>query len=225
MSTIGVIGISSPELARYAQFYSNLTMVKRPATTALAHATGQVISVNRNTITEQALAAGAEWIWYVDDDHVFQPDTLLKLLERNVDIVSGLYLQRAAPYVPHRYIHEEPSGAVWTQTLAPGDTGLSEVLATGAGCLLVKTAVFMHLKPPYWRLGQLSSDVWGDDIDFCQRARAAGFKIWCDLDVPVGHYVIHSVVPARNADDVWTTQLMEGQTHIATFPAATRDAR
>ena len=221
MSTVkGVIGVSSPELARYSQFYSDLTMVARPAGTALAHAMGQVISTNRNTIAERALGVGAEWIWYVDDDHSFPPDALTRLLARNVDIVSGLYLQRKAPYKPHRYINEEANGAVWTQPLLQGDTGICEVQATGAGCLLVKTAVLKALELPYWRLGQMAPDVWGDDIDFCRRARAAGFKIWCDLDVLVGHYVIHSVFPSRDDEGVWTTRLMEGQTHLASFPAA-----
>ena len=226
MSTVtGVIGVSSPELARYSQFYSNLTTVKRPAGTALAHAASQVISTNRNTISEQALTSGAEWIWYVDDDHVFQPDTLTRLLDRNVDIVSGLYLQRTAPYAPHYYTREEPNGAVWSEPLTPQEQGLREAVAVGAGCLLVKTAVLKRLEPPYWRLGQMAPDVWGDDIDFCRRARAAGFKVWCDLDVLVGHYVIHSIIPSRDENGVWTTRLIERETHIASFPAAHREEK
>lgn len=217
----GVIGISSPQLARYSQFYSRLTTVKRPAGTALAHAIGQVISANRNAISEQALETGAQWIWYVDDDQLFEPDTLMRLLDRNVDIVSGLYLQRTAPYIPHRYA---PNGTatdkIFTQPLVQGDSGMSQVHAVGAGCFLIKTDVLRALEPPYWRLGQITPDGWGDDIDFCNRARAVGFNIWCDLDVPVGHYTVHSVFPSRDENGIWTTRLMEDQTHIASFPAA-----
>jgi len=219
----GVIGVSSPELARYAQFYSSLTAVKRPSGTALSHVTGQCISTNRNAITEQALASNAEWIWYVDDDHIFQPDTLMQLLDRNVDIVSGLYLQRTAPYAPHQYTrYDSATKGFWAEPLAQNDQGIREVLAVGAGCLLVKTSVLQKMETPYWRLGQTAPDVWGDDFDFCKRARAAGFKIWCDLDVLVGHYVIHSVFPSRDTEGIWTTRLIEGQTHIASFPAARR---
>ena len=176
---IGVVGISSPENARHSLFYSSLTNVAKPPHTALAHAIGSSISRNRNTIAEQALTAGAEWIWYVDDDQLFPLDTLLKLLARNVSVVSGLYLQRDFPYVPHMYDREEENGAVYPTHLAAGDAGLKSVLATGAGCLLVRTEVLKHLEPPYWRLGQnggpMGTDQWGDDIDFCRRVRAKGF--------------------------------------------------
>jgi len=225
MGVTGIIGISSPEIARYAEFYSSLSRVARPPGTALAHSLGQVISTNRNMISERALEVGAEWVWYVDDDHLFQPDALMRLLARDVDIVSGLYLQRRIPYTPHRYNREEATGALWPMPLLPGDSGMSEALATGAGCLLVKTAVLRKMEPPYWRLGQMAPDVWGDDFDFCRRARAAGFKIWCDLDVWADHYVIHRVSPHRDEQGVWTTRIMEGQTQLADLPAAYEEKR
>lgn len=223
-SVIGVVGISSPESSRHSLFYSSLTNVVKPPHTALAHAIGSSISRNRNTIAEQALESGAEWIWYVDDDQIFPPDTLLKLLARNRSVVSGLYLQREAPFVPHMYDREEENGAVYAKHLGAGDSGLQSVLATGAGCLLVRTAVLKTLDPPYWRLGQnggiLGSDQWGDDIEFCRRVRAKGFTIWCDLDVPVGHFTTGVVYPAHDTG-VWTTVLADrDSTPFIRIPAA-----
>ena len=222
----GVVGISSAESARHALFYSSLTNVAKPAGTALAHAIGPSISKNRNEIAKQALTACAEWIWYVDDDQIFPPNTLLKLLARNVSIVSGLYLQRKAPYVPHIYDREEPNGAVHAKCLEPGESGLKRVLSTGAGCLLIRTAVLKALDLPYWRLGQiggpLGTDAWGDDIDFCRRARAKGFTIWCDLDAPVGHFMTGLVSPYQDADGLWHTALRESDgAPIWNFPAPT----
>lgn len=222
---IGVVGISSPENARHSLFYSSLTNVAKPPHTALAHAIGSSISQNRNTIADQALGAGAEWIWYVDDDQLFYPDTLLKLLARNVSVVSGLYLQRDAPYGPHMYDREEENGAVYAKHLVEGDAGLKKVSATGAGCLLVRTSVLKVLDPPYWRLGQvggvMGTDRWGDDIDFCHRVREKGFTIWCDLDVPVGHFTTGVVYPARDEAGVWTTVLASKEgTPIISVPAA-----
>ena len=221
---IGVVGISSPENARHSLFYSSLTNVAKPPHTALAHAIGSSISRNRNTIAEQALTAGAELIWYVDDDQLFPLDTLLKLLARNVSVVSGLYLQRDLPYVPHMYDREEENGAVYPTHLVAGDAGLKSVLATGAGCLLVRTEVLKQLEPPYWRLGQnggpTGTDQWGDDIDFCRRVREKGFTIWCDLDVPVGHFTTGVVYPV-NLDGGWTTALADKEgTAFLRLPAA-----
>ena len=217
----GVIGISSPESSRYSLFYSSLTRVEKPPRTALAHATGACVSANRNKVTAQALDAGAEWIWYVDDDHIFPVDALQRLLAHNVSVVSGLYLQRDAPYIPHMYDKEDSSGAVYPRYIGPGDTGLKSVLSTGAGCLLVRTEVFKQLEPPYWRLGQIDSSAWGDDIDFCRRVRAKGFTIWCDMDVRVGHYTTGVLYPTRDESGVWSTILTEPDgTPIFACPAA-----
>ena len=207
----GVIGVSSPESARYSFFYSNLACVEKPQGTAMAHCTGACISQNRNSISAQALDEGAEWVWFVDDDHVFQPTTLTRLLARNVDVVSGIYLQRGVPFNPHMYDREEPNGAVYPAYLTTGKKGLQEVLCTGAGCLLVKAKVLAALELPFWRLGQINPAVWGDDIDFCRRVRAAGFKIHCDLDVPVGHFFHGVLYPHRDAAGEWTTVFTDSQ--------------
>ena len=225
MQTVtGVIGVSSTETARYSIFYSALTLVDKPPHTALAHTTGATISENRNKLAEQALTVGAEWIWYVDDDHIFPPDTLLRLLAHNVSVVSGLYLNRAAPYIPHMYNREEENGAVYPHCLTTDDVGLRPVLSTGAGCLLVRTEVLKQLEPPYWRIGQIRSDVAGDDIDFCRRVRAKGFSIWCDTDVRVGHFTSAIVYPTQQ-DGVWTTAMVDASGRlVAMFPAASEAA-
>ena len=211
-TTVGVIGIASAESARYALFYSALTRVAKPPHTALAHAMGSTISHCRNQIAEQAIAADAEWIWYVDDDQLFPPDTLLKLLARNVDVVSGLNIRRDPPFAPYLYDKETANGAVWTKHLNSGDAGLQSMLATSAGCLLVRTQVLKALEPPYWRLGQIGglngTEHAGEDLDFCRRVRANGFKIWCDLDAPIGHFTTMVVSPSVT-DGVWSTMVAD----------------
>lgn len=210
----GVIGISSPETARHALFYSSLTTVTRPPNVGLVHAISAVIAQNRNHIADRALAEGAEWVWYVDDDQYFQPDTLQRLLAHDVDIVSGLYLQRSSPFRPHVYHKETSTGSVSTRYLSKGDAGVVSVDAVGAGCLLVKTTVFKALEPPYWRLGQIHPAEWGDDIDFCRRVRAKGFQIWCDLDLPVGHFMTGIVHPAKTPEGEWVTALVQSNNPI-----------
>ena len=217
----GVIGISSSELSRFAVFYHSLANVQKPPHTALAHSTGASIATNRNEVTEKALQSGAEWIWYVDDDQMFAPDALTRLLSRRLDIVSGIYLQRSAPFYPHMY-HRGDKQGVYPRMLESGDSGLVELEAVGAGCLLVKTKVLRALDRPFWRLGQIRSDVWGDDLDFCNRVRAAGFKVWCDLDVRVGHIFSGIVTPTLNQDQTWSTTLSQlDNTPFVSWPAAT----
>jgi len=223
MSKVNVlIGISGGQLARYSVFYDSILHLATPQGTALVQAKGANIAENRNGIAEEALKIGAEWVFYVDDDQVFAPDTLLQLLKHDKDVVSGLYVSREAPFIPHIYDKEDEREWCFPRLLKPFDGGLTGPLkATGAGCLLVRTKVFEKMEKPYWRLGQITKDGWGDDLNFCHRVREAGFEIWADLNVVVGHQFNATLWPKRQPDGTWTTVILQGnQQQIAEFPAA-----
>lgn len=207
----GVIGISSGESARYATFYDELTQVDRPENVVVLQAAGLYIQKNRDQLAKQALALGAEWIWYVDDDHFFPPDTLTKLLAHNVDIVSAVAVRRVAPFLPVVYYEEDADGEVQKHSFAGDDIGLKPVLAAGAGCILVKTHVHTAMGAPYWRFGTTKSgELDGEDIEFCKRARANGFTIWYDFNAPIGHKTTVIVYPQRKPDQ-WYIQMIDSK--------------
>ena len=217
----GVIGVSSPESARYSAFYDELTQVDRPPDTVVSHAIGLYINENRNHLAEHALELGADWVWYVDDDHCFRPDTLNRLLAHDVDIVSGLYLRRVAPFLPVIYDKEDETGDVVKYALTPGDTGLKEIVAAGAGCLLVKTCVLRALGAPYWRFNQRpDGEMIGEDIDFCQRARAKGFKVYCDMDTAIGHLTTMVLYPHQVEPGQWQLKVMDMKGRLVVAGAA-----
>ena len=207
----GVIGISSGESARYATFYDELTQVERPDNVVVLHATGLYIQKNRDQLARQALELEAEWIWYVDDDHIFPPDTLEKLLAHNVDIVSAVAVKRASPFLPIAYDDEDADGEAQNHRFATDDVGLKPVLATGAGCLLVRTPVHTAMGAPYWRFGMTKSgELDGEDIEFCKRARAKGFTIWYDFDAPIGHKMTVVAYPQYTRGQ-WHIQLLDSK--------------
>jgi hypothetical protein len=220
--TTGVIGISSGEVGRHASFYDELTQVERPDHTVVSHAVGLYVNENRHQLAEHAIALGADWIWYVDDDHCFRPDTLTRLLAHDVDIVSGLYVRRVAPFLPVFYEHEDADGEVLKHCFTSHDRGLKPVLAVGAGCLLVKTHVHQTLGAPYWRVNQTATgDMVGEDIDFCRRARQAGFTVWCDMEAPIGHYITAIAYPHQPQPGEWTIRLRDAKgSPIVEGPAA-----
>jgi hypothetical protein len=215
----GIIGVSGGDLARYAVFYDSLLGLKKPPGTGLVPVHGASPAENRNIIAEQAMRLGAPWILYLDDDQVIAPDTLLQLIRADKDVVSGLYVSREAPFIPHVYDRVDERGACFPRLLERHDGGLHQVLATGAGCLLVKTKVFTKLEKPWWRIGQIYADKWGDDLDFCHRVRAAGFEIWADLSTLVGHQMTGTLWPQRKEDGTWVTTLLQ-QSAITEWPAA-----
>ena len=216
----GVIGVPGGEFARYAIFYDSLLHLKTVEGTAMIQARGANIAENRNGIAERALAMGAEWIFYVDDDQVLAPDTLINLLKHDKDIVAGLYVSREAPFIPHVYDREDERGFCFPRLLNPFDGGLVQVKAAGSGCMLVKAKVFEKLEKPWWRLGQITSDGWGDDLHFCHRSREAGFEVWADLNTLVGHQTNGTLWPKRDEKGEWSTIFIQGSGEIASWPAA-----
>jgi GT2 family glycosyltransferase len=163
---------------------------------------------------------GAEWVFYLDDDHIHTPPILNSLLAREKDVIGPLYLQREWPFAPIVYDRENPDGAVYQRLLRPFDSGLISVKAIGAGGLLVRRKVFETLEKPWWRLGQVRSDLWGDDIDFCRRVRQAGFEVWCDLDNKMGHITTAEIWPVKDEKGNWLTTIVIAGKAIVTLPAA-----
>ena len=213
------IGVSSGEIARYSVFWNSLLCVRGVTPHNVMCSRGANIAENRNCIAERALMDRYDAVWYVDDDQVFSPDTLEKLISHDVDIVSGLYLKREIPWIPHMYMDTESRG--WTpKLLQAGDCGLHEVHTTGAGCLLVKSDVLANMEVPLWRLGQYDKVNWSDDHDFLTRARAKGYRVFIDLDCPVGHMTNATIWPVRDSDGTWKSVLVQGNGAIAMWPAA-----
>ncbi len=68
--------------------------------------------------------------------------------------------------------------------------GLQEVDAIGSGCFLVARRVISKLKnkQPFMRQWKEDGTVeMGGDYSFCQKVKAAGFKIWAHFDYPCHH--------------------------------------
>lgn len=199
----GVIGISTPEQGRFSLFYASFLTLQQPANTVPLIARGAVISENRNAITQQALEIGADWVLYLDDDHVLPPCALMDLLSTNKDVISALYTQRQPPFNPVLMDHRLDSGSYLWKQMDSADRGIIKVAAAGAGCLLVRRKVLEALKPPYWTLGQINPASWGDDLDFCRRVTDAGFDIYCHTRVAIGHIMSGVVWPLFDEQRGW----------------------
>lgn len=55
---------------------------------------GHPIDVSRNVLVERALASGAEYIYFLDSDVYTEPDTLQRLRNHGLPIVTALYYRR-----------------------------------------------------------------------------------------------------------------------------------
>lgn len=119
-------------------------------------------------------------IFFIDDDMLVPPNGLLRLLSHNVPIVGGLYFQRTPPHLPVAYRHVE--GNQWVP-VTEFCAGLQEVDALGFGFMLVKREVFERMDRPWFEF----SDRMGEDMYFCQQAKALGYPILVDADLKCRH--------------------------------------
>ena len=219
--------------------------------TILDYPRGSNIGVLRDLGVRSALESDAEYLLQIDSDTVIASNaynSILRMIERDVDIVSGVYVGKQGDFVPIAAHYQGHAGRYKTVEDIPLDGSLVEVDAVGGGFLLVKTDVFRNLTPPYfhWLTGypdlpdtpfslrgcrneeslrKIKSaagqvDAWlrdnpdkglvdvpiatlrdfliyapnalpgvqhGEDYGFCQKAKAAGYKIWLDSSVLLGH--------------------------------------
>lgn len=200
-----LIGLSSGEYLRKADFLPSFIGIERPEGTFTITVHGQSPARSRNIIIEKALEHKCTHILFVDDDMIVPPDTLKKLLSHRKDIVTGLYLLRSFPHYPALFDEAYSNGKCKFTFLSSQESKLVPAVNCGLGCVLIRTEVFKFLEKPWVRLGELDQDEWCDDIGFFNRCRKAGFEIFCDLNAPIGHTTTVTIWPERFEGNWYTS--------------------
>lgn len=151
--------------------------MKAPVSIALINVKSSLIPTGRNMLVQQAMAVKATHMLFLDSDMVFPQDTIERLLSHAKYIVGGTYAQRVTPFrVLGNTLDNQPIEI---------DTGLLEMSRMPTGCLMIHMSVFDKLRMPYFRVGidEEAGTILSEDLEFCDRAREAGFNIYCDVDL------------------------------------------
>jgi hypothetical protein len=151
---------------------------------------GTLIANQRAELSLDAMQENCSHVLFVDSDMRFPQDMIGRLLKHDLDIVATNCARRRMPTGPTAQLYKENGDRelVWTM---PDSTGLQEVGSVGMGVMLIKSNVFAALSEPWfetpWRHDKRGYI--GEDVFFCQKAAAAGFKIHIDHDVSkeIGH--------------------------------------
>lgn len=138
----------------------------------------------RNKIVNEAQKLGASYLMFIDADMVFPPDGVNRLVEQDKDIIGGLYYRRQPPHLPT--INQVDGDRLIVPRKFPKDKPF-EVFALATGFMLINMKVFEKIKPPWFYFGNFHGRSMGEDVYFCRKAHDAGFKIWCDPTIPLGH--------------------------------------
>lgn len=155
----------------------------------------------RNALCRMFLESECTDIVFLDSDVGFAQGTLCKLVKHPVDIVGAVYPHRADPLsFPIRYIPERAELVGGTE---PGTEMLLEVQGLPAGCLRISRYALNAIKAKfpanvyndmtglltysYFEFSKERGGFNGEDWHFCDVARDAGLKIWCDPEVDMTH--------------------------------------
>jgi len=160
-----------------------------------------LISRARNTLTAKFLSnPDSTHLMFIDADIGWEPWHLLVMLNRDVDVIGGLYPMKSLPV---KWCVNGFEGA------EEGPDGLQEVTKTGTGFLLIKRHVFEKLNahpavkpfnsdiglPPelnvymktYFDTAVRENRYYSEDWTFCENHRDLGGKIWIDKRVLLKH--------------------------------------
>jgi len=160
-----------------------------------------LISRARNTLVAKFLNnPTSTHLMFIDADIGWEPWHLLVLLNRDVDVIGGLYPMKSLPV---RWVVNGFDGA------DQGPDSLQEVSKTGTGFMLVKRQVFdklnvhpavksfnndvglpkeldAHLRT-YYDTAVRENRYYSEDWTFCENWRDIGGKVWVDKRVLLKH--------------------------------------
>ena len=144
---------------------------------------GYGIEQIRNLIADWTIK-GFDYLFAVDSDITFAPDTLKKLLSHDKDVVTGIYRQR----LPHEIleIYDKELRNISYDKIT---SDLFEIGGCGFGCVLVKSDVFKRVGYPQFEYHSAldHKNTFSEDIDFCKKATDSGSTIWVDKTIVCGH--------------------------------------
>ena len=141
---------------------------------------------NRNNTVKIALEKGYDFLISIDHDTI-PLNNPVDLAMLDLDVVGFAYPQwnMADPDFPIYFLGMDKVPGGYTEH--KDRVGLQEVDAVGSGALCVSRRVMEAVREPFMRKWQDGFAVSGLDFYFCEKAKAAGFRVWCHYGYVADH--------------------------------------
>jgi FkbM family methyltransferase len=164
---------------------------------------GYNIDQVRNLIADWVVR-GYDYLFSVDSDMSFPPDTLKRLIEHDKDVVTGLYRQRKQEQILEVYEPNAGGGVSNIPYWKIANKGLVEIAGCGFGCVLVKAEVMRAIGYPQFKYHSAldHANTISEDVYFCRQARDRGFQLFADTTILCGHVGSTSFNIVYEAPDV-----------------------
>jgi hypothetical protein len=154
------------------------------------------IDVSRVILIQSALDAGVDYIFCLDADNAVTFDIFKSLLDADKDFISALYFHSDHPNTP--VIRQKVNGYWWPMDIVEFGK-IIEVAGVGLGCSMIKADVFRNIEKPWFSYEWLNLErptKLGEDLYFCDKVTAKGYKIYVHTGNISGH--IGGVVTHQN---------------------------
>ena len=154
-----------------------------------------LLTESRNRLVAEAINWEADYMLWMDADHVFPRDSLVRLLSHNLPVVGCNYARRFNPTAPTA--SKETDEGKMELVYSPKD-GVDEVAHLGLGLCLMDMRAYAVMDKfyggnfwPLFRIDPTEDGIRfvGEDVYFFKKVRDAGIPVHCDhaLSWDVGH--------------------------------------
>jgi len=151
---------------------------------------GYQVDQVRNLIAEWIVKGPYDYLLAVDSDISFPADTLVKMLNHDKDVVSGLYIQRIQnQHTLEIFESNEHGGFTHMPYEKIKGKGLVEIGACGFGCALIKKQVLVDIGYPQfvYKSAIDHSNTFSEDLYFAKMCQQKGFKLYADTSILCDH--------------------------------------
>lgn len=167
----------------------------------LVHLSGcSIITRARNSLVNQFMTSNATEMLFIDADIRFKAEDVIRImaLGSDKDVLAGPYPRRAKDQMFFCDIwHNEHGGVELTEE------GLLRVKRIGTGFMFIRRHVIEAMQKPEWKYWvdvenahhyavfdfKVTPEGYvGEDYLFCDRVNEAGFAVYIDTSMNLGHY-------------------------------------
>lgn len=148
----------------------------------------------RNMAVKAALELEADYILWLDDDVIVQPNIgLQQLLDCKADCAAGAVVIRGYPF-DYMIFKRDKNGGL--PTVKKEGKGIKPYDAVGFSFCLIKTDIFKKIPQPWFVTGLNNTE----DIYFCMKARQfdPNYSIKVNWDCQCGHILWPEIMDSTN---------------------------
>lgn len=145
--------------------------------------TGTMVHAARDALAKHAVNNEFTHALWLDADMVFADNILEDLTMCGKDMVCGRFLSRHNPYLPTIFSSVTPE----VNRISEYPDEAFRIGACGFACVFMRVEILRDVLNNNSGKCFLPTANMSEDLAFCERAKGAGYEIWCEPTARVGH--------------------------------------